>query len=252
MARIANRRMSQAVKVQEHPKLAKSLRPRSKSVHFDQTPTVAASSTDDVESSLNQNDAVTSPGSATLYYSEPSDDDTLVNNVPNDMDMSSQTPANEIASTSCSSSNPIRNVSIGTASSSNGTALSSAETLSFENRINGLVASNMTKINRIKALQAERDDALEQVATLHRLNRSLAETVDLYRCKEDEGNKENRGDSILQRKLTSLQTVNFALRDRIGENNREIFELKEEKSRLNSILSTHGQKVRAEHNYSLN
>lgn len=78
MARVANRRMSQAV--QEHPKLPKSLRPRSKSVHFDPTPTVAASSTDDVESSLNG--VVTSPGSATLYYSEPSDDDTLVNNVP--------------------------------------------------------------------------------------------------------------------------------------------------------------------------
>lgn len=168
------------------------------------------------------------------------------------MNMSSQTPANEIASTSGSSSNLNRNSPIGTASSSNGTALSSAETLSFENRINGLVASNMAKINRIKALQAERDDALEQVATLHRLNRSLAETVDLYRGKEDEGNKENRCDSISQRKVTSLETVNVDLRDRIGENNREIFELKKEISRLKSILSTYGQKVRAEHNYSLN
>lgn len=126
--------------------------------------------------------------------------------------------------------------------------LASGDKLMYENRINGLVQSNMAKISRIQTIQIERDQLAEQVSTLNRINRSLAQTVDMY---QNNGNNENHDNNILQQQLANAQAECGALRGRIGHANREIFDLKQENERMKSILATHSKKVLGEHNYNL-
>lgn len=52
----------------------------------------------------------------------------------------------------------------------------------YENRIDGLVASNQTKISRIQELHAERDILLDQIHDLHRLNLILTTGLDDLRA----------------------------------------------------------------------
>lgn len=54
--------------------------------------------------------------------------------------------------------------------------------LDYENRIDGLVASNQTKISRIQELHAERDTLLDQIRDLHRLNLILTKGLDDLRA----------------------------------------------------------------------
>lgn len=107
-------------------------------------------------------------------------------------------------------------------------------TAAFEARINTLVESNHTKINRIKELVAEKAVMLKDIDTLHNMKRSMAATIDAFR--EDENTLDNEVGT---------------LRQRIDAINRENFELKKQNERMKFILSTYSAKVLAEHNYSM-
>lgn len=127
---------------------------------------------------------------------------------------------------------------IPTGENSNSFGLSSGDILAYENRIESLVNANKAKIMRIKQLVEERDGFLHEIETTHRINHSLAETVDMYRENQDPSNEEIMGE--IER-----------LRNRIVNLNRQIFELKEENKRFKSCLDSHSKKVLGEHNYNM-
>lgn len=126
--------------------------------------------------------------------------------------------------------------------------LSSGEILGYENRIASLVVSNKSKINRIRELIAERIFLLSQVETLHRLNESLAQTVDMYRNDES---TQNGTDPHLQDQINRLQEENTVLRGRVDRLNRQQFELQKENKKLKTSASTYAKRVLGEHNYNM-
>lgn len=127
----------------------------------------------------------------------------------------------------------------------NQATLAFADIMVFENRIAGLTQANTAKINRIQALSAERNGLLAQVESLNRINRSLAETVDLYKVIDNQ----NRD---LPNELAKAKAANSALHKRVAQSNKENFELKQENKRMKSILATYSKNVLEEHNYHLN
>lgn len=134
--------------------------------------------------------------------------------------------------------------------------LPSSQILAYENRICGLVEANRAKVNRIKDLLAERavflvdnTGLLAQVESLHRINHSLAETVDMFREQDENGRP---GQPLNGNNGTNThQNENIFLRDRIDILYRENVGLKKENDKLNAVLSTHSKKVLSEHNYNL-
>lgn len=64
-------------------------------------------------------------------------------------------------------------------------SLSFDDRSNFQARIDGLVDSNRAKINRIIALTAEKSAFLVEIDALHNINKSLAETVDMYNADDD-------------------------------------------------------------------
>lgn len=60
--------------------------------------------------------------------------------------------------------------------------VTSVRILDYQNRIESLVASNQAKISRIQQLRAERENLLQQVNDLHRLNLILAKGLDDVRA----------------------------------------------------------------------
>lgn len=132
-------------------------------------------------------------------------------------------------------------------------SLSSGEILAFENRINGLVEANRSKVRRIKELLAERSTLLGEVENVHRLNRLLTETVDIYR-QQDENDQPLNGNNVtskLQQQVDRLQDDIASLRDRIKALNRENFDLNEENKKLKTVVGTFSKKALSEHNYNL-
>lgn len=119
-------------------------------------------------------------------------------------------------------------------------ASSSGDKLAYENRIASLVESNKAKIIRIKDLLGERAQLSEQVENLHRINFSLAETVDLYRA--DENNVPSANDARME--IEQLNDENGALRGRVER-------LTKENDALKSYFKTHSKQVLSEHNYNL-
>lgn len=119
-----------------------------------------------------------------------------------------------------------------------------ADVLVFQNRIDDLIKANLAKINRIKELTTERDTLLDQLNGLHRINRSLTETIDLFRADEN-------GNSNSPERIAELEAEIANLRRRIQRLNRENFDLAEDNDQLKAVLQTHSQKVLSEHNYNL-
>lgn len=112
----------------------------------------------------------------------------------------------------------------------------------MEARIESLVQSNKSKINRIKLLLDERNQLMEQIETMNRLNYLLTEAVDLYRAEDENNAKKDAGE---------LKAENDALSVRISRLNQTIFDLKEENKKLKDVVATHSARVMGEHNYIL-
>lgn len=123
----------------------------------------------------------------------------------------------------------------------------------FENRIDCLVESNQSKINRIKLLLAERNSLLSEVETLNRLNRSMTQALDMYRNEDIENRPPTDDDRILQidSQIGELKNEVQSLKDRIGRLNQVNFQLDQENKRLKSVLRTHSSQVSSEHNYQM-
>lgn len=123
----------------------------------------------------------------------------------------------------------------------------------LENRIECLVESNQSKINRIKLILAERSSLLSEVETLNRLNRSMTEALDMYRNEDIENRPPTDDDRILQMdsQIGELKTEVQSLKDRIGRLNQSNFQLDQENKRLKSVLRTHSSRVSSEHNYQM-
>lgn len=123
--------------------------------------------------------------------------------------------------------------------------ISAGDILVYQNRIDDLIKSNEAKINRIKQLATERDNLLGQINGMHRINRSLTETVDLFRAVEN-------GDSnVTQQRIEQLETEIANLRNRVQRLNGENFGLTQDNQRMKTILATHSKKILGEHNYNL-
>lgn len=130
---------------------------------------------------------------------------------------------------------------------------STSQILAYEHRIDGLIDANRAKVRRIKELLAERSGLLAEIENLHRINRSLAETVDMYREQDENDPVLNGNDTTtkLQQQIDQLQGEISSLRMRVDRSNRQIFGLKEDNEKLKTALSTHTKKVLSEHNYNL-
>lgn len=132
-------------------------------------------------------------------------------------------------------------------------SLSSGEILAYENRINSLVESNRSKVRRIKELLAERFTLMGEIENVHRINRLLTETVDVYR-QQDENDQPLNGNDVtskLQQQVDRLQDDIASLRDRIKALNQEKFDLNEENKKLKTVVGTYSKEALAEHNYNL-
>lgn len=131
--------------------------------------------------------------------------------------------------------------------SSNSVQLASDIELAYENRIENLVESNSAKINRIKELMDERSTLYQQIETLHRINKSLTETVDAFIV---DSNQSSNGSEAAAR-ITTLENELEVLRARVDRLNRENFDLRTVNDRLKTSLATHTTKILAEHNYNM-
>lgn len=130
--------------------------------------------------------------------------------------------------------------------------LSSQAKLMYENRIEGLVDSNRSKIVRIKELAAERNILLGEIDTLHRINRSLAATVDAYNEASTEPENGREEVAQMQAEIKKLQDEVNKLRARVQRLNKENFELRTNNGKLKAYLDTHSKQVLNEHNYNMN
>lgn len=140
------------------------------------------------------------------------------------------------------------NETAGVSGSNTSNALSSGQVLGYENRIESLIQSNKSKITRIKELLAERQLLLAQVEDLHRINRSLTSTVDMY-LEQDENDGPNGNKS--EEQINQLKDQLVVLRGRLDRSNNQNFILKAENEKLKAALGTHSKKVQSEHNYNL-
>lgn len=175
-----------------------------------------------------------------------------VNDEPIDLTKSSNAASTLIFSDSATQNDENLNyVEISTNQSTNSPA--SDQILGYQNRIDGLVHANQVKINRLKELIAERNALLAQVEGLHRINRSLTETVDLYRA-HDENNQPEIGNDMtakFKQQIDRAQDEIGVLHARLDRLNHQNYGLNEENKKLKTILGTYSKKVLAEHNYNL-
>lgn len=118
------------------------------------------------------------------------------------------------------------------------------DTRSFEARIEKLVLSNENKIVRLKQVITENNSMRGQIETLHRMNKSLAETVDAFRGNENTAPPD-------QSKLDGVMQVIEDRDQRIKRLNEINFELKAENLKLKNCLITHSKSILREHNYHL-
>lgn len=134
----------------------------------------------------------------------------------------------------------------------NGSSLSSNQVLAYQSRIDSLVESNQAKISRIQVLQAEKKSFMDQIETLHRINRSLTQIVDVYRANQENVQPANNNDvAKLQAEIQQFKEEVGGLKVRLDRMNRQNFELRSEVGRLQACLKTHSQKVLSEHNYNM-
>lgn len=134
--------------------------------------------------------------------------------------------------------------------------VSSDKIREFEIRIENLVESNKTKINRIKLLLEERNSLMAEIETINRLNHLLAESVDMYRADDDENVQNNAAKNadqidLMDTQIGELKAENQTLSERISRLNQMNFDLKKENDKLNVVLATHSSQVLGEHNYIL-
>lgn len=122
----------------------------------------------------------------------------------------------------------------------------SSEILGYENRIASLVEFNHSKVNQIRELVAERDSLLTEIQTLHRLNYSLAQTVDMH---QNDQSTRNDTEAQLQAQINQLQEENTVLRGRVDRLNLQQFDVQKENEKLKASASTYANEVLAEHNY---
>lgn len=120
-------------------------------------------------------------------------------------------------------------------------------------RIADLTESNRTKINRIKLLLSEKNTFISEIDTLHRLNRSLVETLDMYRAEETSNRQPANDDRFVEMdsQIGELKHEVHSLRERIDRMNRSNIELENENKRLKEILRTHATQILGEHNYKM-
>lgn len=135
--------------------------------------------------------------------------------------------------------------------------MSSDQVRDYEIRITDLIDSNKSKIMRIKMLLEERNNFKVQLETMHRLNRSLTEALDMYRAQEGdlEENSDNRVSS-LDSQIDELKAERHVLSERIARINQMNFQMKDENkilmdevNKLKRILRTHSSQILGEHNY---
>lgn len=134
--------------------------------------------------------------------------------------------------------------------------VSSDKIREFEIRIENLVESNKTKINRIKLLLEERNSLMAEIETINRLNHLLAESVDMYRADDDENVQNNAAKNadqidLMDTQIGELKAENQTLSERISRLNQMNFDLKKENDKLKVVLATHSSQVLGEHNYIL-
>lgn len=174
--------------------------------------------------------------------SSPDHQSLVVDDVP--IDLSVQSP---VARQSTVMPNAADNTLPSVPSPQSSGELASDVQLAYENRIDNLVQSNTGKINRIKELMAENHALSEQVNTLHRLNKSLAGTVDAFLAEPNT----SANASETAARVVNLENEIENLRGRVNRLNRENFELRSTNDRLKSSLATHSQQVLDEHNYNM-
>lgn len=87
-----------------------------------------------------------------------------------------------------------------------------------------------------------------EMDTLNNINRSLAETVDLFRADENNGNE-----NVVRMKaeIEDLKKQVASLQDRVQRLNKVNFDVRSTNDRLKSCLDTHAKKVMSEHNYHM-
>lgn len=125
--------------------------------------------------------------------------------------------------------------------------------LQYQNRIDGLILSHQVKIIKIKALNVERNALLAQIEGLHRINRSLTETVDMFRFNDENVRPLNQNHMAIetQRQANQLKNEVGVLQARIERLNQQNYGLQEENKKLKECLSTHADKILSERNYNM-
>lgn len=116
----------------------------------------------------------------------------------------------------------------------------------YETRLKNLVASNHTKVNRIKDLIAEKSNLLKEINTLHNMNRAMAETIDVFRADDNDENAAH-----YEERIGKLEDEIDSLRQRIDRANRDKFDLIAENEQMKICISTYSKNVLAEHNYNM-
>lgn len=122
----------------------------------------------------------------------------------------------------------------------------------YEARIDALIESNEVKIGRIKELRSERDLAekeafLAEIATLHRINRNMGETIDEFR----EGGNDLQPTIDQNSQIDQLNENVQMLKERVRRLNEENFGLHNSNGRLTACLLSHSKDIMEEHNYKM-
>lgn len=170
-------------------------------------------------------------------------------NVPIGLSTSSTQPTSDALSEVVS--NVAANQTTDDTDASVSVALSSAEVRSYEDRIESLISSNKSKISRIKELLADRINLNTQIEDLHRINHSLTVTVDMFRADAENEDPMDGTTNKLHEQINQLEAEIDVFRGRVERLNRQIFILKDENTKLKSVMSTHSKQVLSEHNYNL-